>query len=122
MARTKAHFRFKLNRAEKFHLAMVPHYGTENSSILDEVEQLGAELQQLIEIAGTQVQAQIGLLFSYENLWALEVESKPTHLDGWEVGSGWYNAFASKTSLSISSILIAISLITSCSSRPCSIN
>ncbi|HLA43768.1 MAG TPA: beta-galactosidase, partial [Aggregatilineales bacterium] len=78
--------------AEKFHSAMIPHYGAENSRIYEEVKQLGAELQQLTEMVGSQVHARTGILFSYENLWALETDSKPARLDGWEVGSRWYDA------------------------------
>jgi beta-galactosidase len=78
--------------AEKFHSALVPHYGVENSRIFAEVTQLGEELKTLTALAGSRVHAQVGMLFSYENLWALEIDSKPAQLDGWEVGRHWYDA------------------------------
>jgi beta-galactosidase len=35
------------------------------------------------------------LLFSYENLWALELNSKPAQLDAWEIILPWYQALLS---------------------------
>jgi beta-galactosidase len=78
--------------AEKYHSAMVPHYGTQNSRVFGEVSQLGAELKQLQPILNTRFEAQVGLLFSFENLWALEVDSKPAQIDLASAILPWHDA------------------------------
>ena len=67
--------------AEKFHSAMVPHFGTEGSRVFREVCALGAELKKLTGVCGARVPARVALLVSWENRWALEVESKPMAFD-----------------------------------------
>lgn len=64
--------------AEKYHSGMVPHCGSENSRTFKEVVALGEELQALGEIEGTNVDSKVGIIFDWENWWALELESKPT--------------------------------------------
>jgi beta-galactosidase len=64
--------------AEKFHGALVPHVGTERSRVWREVTELGAELGKLDAITGTHVPAEVAILFSWENWWALEIGSKPS--------------------------------------------
>ncbi|MBK8021541.1 MAG: beta-galactosidase [Chloroflexi bacterium] len=78
--------------AEKFHSGMVPHFGAEGSRIFAEVSQLGAELQQLGDLVGSRVQAQVGLLFSYDNVWALEIDSKPAQIDALVEIQPWHDA------------------------------
>ena len=80
--------------AEKFHSAMVPHGGFEGSRVFGEVSQLGQELKRLGKVAGTRVQAQVGLLFSFENVWALEIDSKPAQIDAVEAILPWHGALA----------------------------
>jgi beta-galactosidase len=66
--------------AEKFHGAMVPHYGT-GGRVFREVCELGAELKKLSEVAGARTAARVAILVSWENRWALELESKPMAFD-----------------------------------------
>jgi beta-galactosidase len=82
--------------AEKYHSGMVPLVGAEESRIYQEVARLGAELQQLGGLLDTRVQAQVGLLFSYENVWALEIDSKPAQLDAASVILPWHDALATQ--------------------------
>jgi beta-galactosidase len=82
--------------AEKFHSAMVPHAGAAGNRIFDEVARLGAELKQLNAVAGTRVRADVGLLFGFENLWALEIDSKPARLDAVEAILPWHAALATQ--------------------------
>lgn len=91
-------FQWRASRAgaEKYHSAMVPHYGTENSRVFDEVSQLGRELKQLQHITGSRVPAQVGLLFSFENVWALEIDSKPAQINPGEAILPWHEAFATQ--------------------------
>ena len=82
--------------AEKYHSGMVPLVGAENSRIFKEVAELGAELKGLRSLLETRVQAQVGLLFSYENVWALEIDSKPAQIDTQKAILPWHAAFASQ--------------------------
>jgi beta-galactosidase len=87
-------FQWRASRAgaEKFHSAMVPHGGAQGSRIFDEVTQFGAELEKLKGVVGSRVKAEVGLLFSFENIWALEIESKPTQFDAMEAILPWHDA------------------------------
>ncbi len=80
--------------AEKFHSGMVPLVGTKGNRVFAEVSQLGAELGRLGEVVGTRVQAQVGVLFSYENVWALEIESKPAQIDAMSAIVPWHSALS----------------------------
>jgi beta-galactosidase len=79
-------FQWRASRfgAEKYHSAMVPHAGTD-SKIWREVEQLGAILGRLGEVAGSTLHADVGLVFDWQSQWALETRSHPsvdvTYLD-----------------------------------------
>jgi beta-galactosidase len=64
--------------AEKFHGAMVPHVGTEQSRVWREVVQLGNELKQLGDVLPARVPAKVAILFDWESWWALELDSKPS--------------------------------------------
>ncbi len=72
-------FQWRQSRAgaEKFHGAMLPHGDPEKNRAFAEVTQLGAELQNLREIAGSRINAETAIIFDYENWWALELPSKP---------------------------------------------
>lgn len=71
-------WRASLQGSEKFHSALVPHAGTD-SDLWREVVDLSRTLDRLDELAGTRVQADVALLFSWENWWAADGESRPTH-------------------------------------------
>ena len=63
--------------AEKFHSAMLPHAGAE-SRIYREVKQLGEDLEKLSDVAGAKVSAQVGIVFDWNNWWAVELDSHPS--------------------------------------------
>ncbi|KQM16679.1 beta-galactosidase [Plantibacter sp. Leaf171] len=71
-------WRASLQGSEKFHSALLPHAGTD-SDVWREVVALGGTLDRLDEIVGTRVQADVALMFSWENWWAADGESRPTH-------------------------------------------
>lgn len=75
-------FQWRASRAgaEKFHSAMVPHYGPEGR-VFREVCGLGGDLKKLAGVCGARTPARVALLVSWENRWALELESKPTAFD-----------------------------------------
>ena len=70
--------------AEKFHSAMLPHGGT-RTRVWREVVGLGADLQDLAELAGTEVVADVAMLWDFESFWAQDLEWRPsidvTHKD-----------------------------------------
>lgn len=64
--------------AEKFHGALVPHVGTENSRVWREVTALGAELGALDKLLTARVTADVAIVFDWESWWALEIEGRPS--------------------------------------------
>lgn len=74
---------FQLRRSvggcEKFHGAVIAHAGTENTRVFREVKQLGEELEQLSDIIpGSVNETQVGVIFDWDNYWALEYTSGPS--------------------------------------------
>ena len=63
--------------AEKFHSGMVPHAGTEGRT-WREVKELGQELKGLGEVLESRVQAEVAIIFDWENWWALELDARPS--------------------------------------------
>lgn len=63
--------------SEKFHGAVIDHYGGSDTRVFGEVTQVGATLEQLREIAGTQVDAKVAVVFDWENRWAMEDAQGP---------------------------------------------
>ncbi|MBO5032797.1 MAG: beta-galactosidase [Lachnospiraceae bacterium] len=73
---------FQLRRSvggcEKFHGAVIAHAGTDNTRVFKEVAQLGGELEKLGgQILGAGSAAQVGIVFDWDNYWALEYTSGP---------------------------------------------
>jgi len=76
---------FQLRRSvggcEKFHGAVIGHDGTGNTRVFREVSKLGEELQALGDcFLGADSLAEVGIIFDWENYWALEY-SNGTHKD-----------------------------------------
>lgn len=74
---------FQLRRSvggcEKFHGAVIAHVGTEDTRVFREVSQLGQELEQLGDMTlGSVNEAEVGIVFDWDNYWALEYTSGPT--------------------------------------------
>ncbi|MBN1780173.1 beta-galactosidase [bacterium] len=66
-------FQWRASRkgAEKYHSAMVPHYG-EKSRIFSEIVQLGNELKKIREIAGTGIKSRIAILMDNDSWWTVD--------------------------------------------------
>ncbi len=58
--------------SEKFHGAVVDHYGKEDTRIFREVSELGANLAKLDEIVGTYTKSEVALIYDWENRWAVD--------------------------------------------------
>lgn len=63
---------------EKFHGAVISHAGTDQTRVFREVAHLGSELENLSEIIGLDKKSQVGIVFDWENFWALEHTVGPT--------------------------------------------
>jgi beta-galactosidase len=72
---------FQLRRSvggcEKFHGAVIGHAGTENTRVFREVSVLGHELEKLNGLLGAENQSKVGIVFDWDNYWALEYTSGP---------------------------------------------
>lgn len=63
--------------SEKFHGAVIDHYGETDTRVFEEVARTGRVLEALKEIAGTKVRAKAALIYDVENRWALEDSQGP---------------------------------------------
>ena len=89
---------FQLRRSngacEKFHGALISHEGSENTRVFKECSVIGEELSRLGEIMDSRVKAKVGILFDWENWWAIELSSGPSvHLNYMEQIEKYYKPF-----------------------------
>ena len=87
-------FQWRQSRAgsEKFHSAMLPHAGT-STRTWDAVTELGARLPALGDLPAPGRDAQVALVFDWENWWAVEERDHPTEIDYLALTLEWYGAF-----------------------------
>lgn len=79
---------------EKFHGAVISRSGDEHTRIFREITTLGLELEKLGPVAGARTQAEVGILFDWNNWWALENSSGPSRdLDYLESIRQFYRPF-----------------------------
>lgn len=73
------YFQIRQNRggSEKFHGAVIDHYGGEDTRVFQEVKELGKDLSGLAEIVGSQMKSPVALIYDIENRWALEDSQGP---------------------------------------------
>ena len=73
------HFQWRasVGGAEKWHSGMLPHAGPRTRS-WREVVALGAELEELADIAGATTPAEIAIVVDWSSWWALEMDSRPS--------------------------------------------
>lgn len=74
---------FQLRRSigacEKYHGAVIEHVGHEHTRVFRECAELGKELQGLSDtILDSRLPAKVGIVFDWENRWAVELSSGPT--------------------------------------------
>ncbi|WP_026828200.1 beta-galactosidase [Exiguobacterium artemiae] len=67
------YFQWRKSRgsSEKFHGAVVDHDRSEENRVFQEVAQVGRTLEQLGAVVGTTRPAEVGILYDWENNWAL---------------------------------------------------
>ena len=68
------YFQWRKSRGsvEKFHGAVVDHVGTDETRIFRAVQDTGALLKTIDEVAGSNVRSRVAIIFDWENRWALE--------------------------------------------------
>ncbi len=73
--------RQSLGSSEKFHGAVINHYGSEDTRVFKEVAQVGEALESIKKIASTNVSAPAAVIYDVENRWALEGSEGPRNKD-----------------------------------------
>lgn len=58
--------------SEKFHGAVIDHYGGDDTRVFREVTEVGEALEQIREIVGSEIKCQAAVLYDRENDWALK--------------------------------------------------
>lgn len=68
------YFQFRKSRGsvEKFHGAVVDHLGTDETRIFKTVQETGALLKMINEVAGSAVDSRVAIVFDWESRWALD--------------------------------------------------
>ena len=56
---------------EKFHGAVINHYGGDDTRVFREVSSLGSILENIKELKGTKVNAEVAVIYDWENRWAV---------------------------------------------------
>ncbi|MCR5452549.1 MAG: beta-galactosidase [Lachnospiraceae bacterium] len=72
---------------EKFHGAVIDHYGKEDTRVFREVSDTGSTLKDISKIAGAKTHAKVALIHDVENRWAMEKSAGPRNC-----GLGYYDA------------------------------
>lgn len=78
------YFQWRKSRgsSEKFHGAVVDHAGHEHTRVFKDVSTLGADLEKLSDkIPGTITPAEVGIIYDWENRWAIESSYGPRNRD-----------------------------------------
>lgn len=63
--------------SEKFHGAVIDHYGGTDTRVFAEVSQIGKELASLKELDGTVIRSKAAIIYDVENRWAMEGAQGP---------------------------------------------
>ncbi len=63
--------------SEKFHGAVIDHYGGSDTRVFKEVSRIGKEFSGMEELAGTVVRAKAALIYDVQNRWAMEDAQGP---------------------------------------------
>ena len=58
--------------SEKFHGAVVDHYGKEDTRVFHEVAKLGENLEKMDKIVGTYPETEVAVIYDWDNRWAID--------------------------------------------------
>ena len=67
--------------SEKFHGAVIDHYGKDDTRVFREVTEVGEVLEQIQETVGTTMRSQAAVLYDRENDWAIADVQGPRNAD-----------------------------------------
>lgn len=73
------YFQWRQSRGgeEKFHGAVISHSGRADSRVFQDVAAVGSQLAQLGDLVNTCNQAEVGLIYDFQNEWALNLAQLP---------------------------------------------
>ena len=74
-------WRKSLGSSEKLHGAVVSHNDRNDTRVFKEVERLGELLGQLSDVAATNTNAKVAIVYDWENKWAIEDSQGPRNKD-----------------------------------------
>lgn len=63
--------------SEKFHGAVIDHYGGKDTRVFKEVSKVGAALKELQELAGTTMSSPVAMIYDWDSQWAMEDSQGP---------------------------------------------
>ena len=63
--------------SEKFHGAIIDHYGGNDTRVFREVSQVGKTLKDISVLAGSEVKSQAAILYDWDSQWAMEDSQGP---------------------------------------------
>ena len=63
--------------SEKFHGAVIDHYGGDDTRVFREVTRVGESLEKMQEITGSNIYARAAVIYDWENRWAMEDAQGP---------------------------------------------
>ena len=66
--------------SEKFHGAVIDHYGGDDTRVFKEITKLGEDLERIAEVVGTETKAKVAVVFDWESRWAMEDAQGPRNL------------------------------------------
>jgi len=72
---TVQYFQWRKGRggAEKFHGAVVDHFGSEDSRVFGDVAEVGAALKKLDAVIGTTVRPEAAVIYDWHNRWGIDL-------------------------------------------------
>lgn len=87
--------RRSVGNCEKFHGALIDHVGHGDTRVYKECQALGKELEALgSAFTESRVEANVGIIFDWENWWAIEMASGPSvDLRYMDIVEAYYEAF-----------------------------
>lgn len=73
------YFQWRQSRGgeEQYHGAVISHLGHENTRVFRDVQAVGEALERLEPLAGSRVQAQVAVIYDFENEWAINHSQLP---------------------------------------------
>lgn len=66
--------------SEKFHGAVIDHYGGTDTRVFREVSHIGVDLEKICELKGAVTNAEVAVIYDIENRWAIEDAQGPRNI------------------------------------------